>query len=157
MSIQQSSRPVGVNLQPEEREHIKALYLSGIPTNVIARQLGLSRSTVSRLTLREGLREPVAKAGRRLTTEEIESIQLLYKTTILPKQSIADKMGISYDSVCHHTKGLTRCIPRARQEAIVALYLAGGLTADEIKASDGIPKKMLYAMVREAQADAQAY
>jgi transposase-like protein len=140
-------RPTGVNLDKETKAKITELYLAGVSSAEIARQLGVAKSTVTRHTLREGLREKLESAGKRLTASQIAEIKSLYQTTYLPKEHIAKMLGISVDSVNHHTKGLSREIPADTISELVNLYLSGDITADKVKELTGLPKHQFYAEV----------
>lgn len=140
-------RPIGVNLQPEQRELISQLYLSGTSSIEIARQLGVSKSTVTRYTLRAGLREKVATAGRKLSPEEIQAIKQVYQNTLFSKNELTKKLGVSMDTVNYHTKGLERAVPPEIVAGLVEQYLAGSITADQVKALTGMSKHLFYEQV----------
>lgn len=153
--MRKGSRPVGVNLKPEQRQQMTELYLSGMPTAEIARQLGVAKSTVSRHTLREGLRGKLDVAGKRLTEDQIAEIKKLYQTTMIPKEHLAKRLGVSFDSIHHHTQGLSREIPADVLNRYIELYLEGVITADYVKDQLGIGKHDFYSEIaKEVNKDA---
>lgn len=146
-------RPIGVNLKPEQRQQITELYLSGVSSAEIARMLGVAKSTVHRHTLREGLREKVVKAGKRLSPETITEIKEKYQTTLISKERLAKMFEVSYDTIDYHTKGLSREIPPETMDRIVNLYLEGVITAEQVYEKIGLGKQDLYKSVKEAVVD----
>lgn len=138
------ARAVGVNLQPEQRELITQLYLSGVPSIEIAKQLGVSKSTVTRHTLRAGLRDTVATAGKRLSPEAVANLKSMYQNTLFSKNELSKKLGVSVDTINYHTKGLERAVPPETVASLVAQYLAGSITADHVKALTGMSKHVFY-------------
>lgn len=142
-------RPVGKNLSQAEKEAIISLYRDRRTTTEIASLVGVSKSTVTRLTHREGLRPKQMQSAKRLTDLDIQNIQTLYTETLLPKTHIAKRLGVSVDSVNHHTTGLERDIPQRVIECKVAQYLQGETTADQVKAEIGINKHDFYKEVAE--------
>lgn len=143
------SRPVGLNLSNEERALICSMYKEGRGTAEIAQLMQVSKSTVSRLTLREGLRKPLAVAGKRLTEDQLDTIVKLYTETYLPKTEIAKRVGCGYDAVQEHTRGLSRALSEELASYAVSSYLSGEKSSDELKKALGVPKKILLQLVGE--------
>lgn len=143
------TRPVGLNLQEPERRAIISLYLEGMATSEIADHVGVSKSTVTRLTLREGLREPVAVNGRKLTAGQIRLIKNMYTSTYYPLSKISYEASCSYDSVVHHTQGLERGLSAPLQDLICQRYNSGDMTASDIRKEYGVNQAVLFKIVRD--------
>jgi Mn-dependent DtxR family transcriptional regulator len=140
------ARPKGVNLKPEEREQIIELYKQGYKTSEIAKMLGVHKSTVSRTTARAGLREKLP-TPKRLSQDEIEEIKSLWQTTLLPKEEICRRLGVSLDSVNKYTEGLERNISQEAMDNLIEMYLDGLISAEKVKELIGLTKTQFYAEV----------
>ncbi|WP_407708540.1 helix-turn-helix domain-containing protein [Bacillus altitudinis] len=133
----------------DKRNEIIKMYQMGVSSAEIARQLGVAKSTVTRNTLKAGLREK-QDTGKRLSKAVIEEIKSLYTNTLLPKKEIAERLSVSIDSVNFHTKNITeRKVPDDEIQHLIKLYLLGEMTPDAIKRMTGITKTQFYKIVRE--------
>lgn len=141
------------HLTDEQRQKIKDLYLAGYTTTQIAKELGIHKSTVSRNTLKMGLRQPNKEAGKRLTPEQIEEIKRLYTETKIPVTHIAKRIGVTRETIFHHLNkaGLIgkRDIPQETIDKAIQLYIDGKLTIDEITAETGLSRATLYRKLRK--------
>jgi DNA invertase Pin-like site-specific DNA recombinase len=135
---------------PKKVEAIRGLWEAEMSPSEIAEIMGLNVSTIHRILVRIGAREPDKSSGNRLTTEQKVDILRLYQEGMTVEEIMAT-VGCSKPTVYKyvHQAGLSREITEEAIEKAIQLYMAGQLTVSEICEKTGMSKPTFYRKLKK--------
>jgi DNA invertase Pin-like site-specific DNA recombinase len=136
--------------EPKKVQAIRELWEAEMSPKEIAEVMGLNVSTIHRILVKIGAREPDKASGKRLTPEQKVDILKLYQEG-MTVDDICETVGCSKPTLYRYIRmaGLSREIPEDAVTKAIRLYRETDLPVPAICEQTGISKATFYRRLRQ--------